>query len=72
MSHVKEELEQKLIDKLHADARKMQYTCAAIGAAGYAAIHRMTKVQLQDELDRLNGVKKVEDLPANHVCIVVG
>jgi hypothetical protein len=72
MSHVKEDLEQALIDKLHADAKKQGYTCAAIGASGYANIHRMTKVQLQDELDRLNGVKKMEDLPANHVCIVVG
>ena len=71
MSQVKQQLVQQLIDHLHSDAKKKGYVCAAIGEEGYRHISRMTSVQLQDELDRLNGVKKLEDMPANHVCVTL-
>jgi hypothetical protein len=68
----KEQLESKLITELHIQARNQGYTCAGIGDTGYRRIHRMTQVQLQDEIDRIVGIKSLDQMPSDHTCITVG
>lgn len=72
MSQRKQQLEETLCFELHFQARSRGYTCAGIGPAGYARIHRMTCAQLDNEIARIKGIKTVDELPADHVCITVG
>ena len=68
----KSEAEQKLINLLHLSARNQGYVAAGIGEAGYRRIHRMTKQQIEDEIDRLTGVKTIDQLPKDHEAVIVG